>query len=273
MTDADVERVFPTTKPRITLEALSIAVIAWGWALIQYQWWGSSPGLAYGARVGDGEQILMTVKTISERGWFLNQPRLGFPFGQTFYDFPMGGETWQLGIMKGITTFVKNPAAAVNLYYFFGYGVVAVVTFLVLRHLRFRYGIALVAALAFTFLDYHFVRGEWHLWRSSYFSVPLAGLVILWSQQWRSRFLVDVERRGRATFARSNLRWRRVIAAAVICVVIGGTETMTTVFTIVFLAVAAIVAAIRWKEPARLVAAGVLAALIGGTFLICSYPS
>ena len=78
-----------------------------------------------------------------------------------------------------------------NLYYLGGFGVLAVVTFLVLRHLRFGYLVAAIGALVYTFLPYHFVHGEGHLYRSTYYSVPLACLLLVWAQSWRSRFLVD----------------------------------------------------------------------------------
>ena len=69
-----------------------------------------------------------------------------------------------------------------NLYYLGGFGVLAVVTFLVLRHLRFGYLVAAVGALVYTFLPYHFVHGEVHLYRSTYYSAPLACLLLVWAQ-------------------------------------------------------------------------------------------
>ena len=47
-----------------------------------------------------------------------------------------------------------------NIYYFVGFGVVAAVTFLVLRHLRFGPVISAACALGFTFLPYHFTHGR-----------------------------------------------------------------------------------------------------------------
>ncbi|MCU1353731.1 MAG: hypothetical protein JWM05_2940 [Acidimicrobiales bacterium] len=266
------ERVFPTTGPRMVLQTLSVGLAGIIAALVEYQWWNADANLAYGARTGDGKLIMAMVKTISERGWYLTQPRLGYPFGQTFYDFPHGGETFQLAGMKALTTFVHDPATAINIYYFVGFGLVAAVTFLVLRHLRIPFVIAALASLSFDLLTYHHQRGEWHLWRSTYISVPLGVLLILWSQQWRERFLVDPDRPGRLPF-RGNLRWRRVLAAAAIGVVIGGTETMSTAFTMLLLMSAALVASIRWREPARLLVAGALVLTIAGTFAVMSYPT
>ena len=58
---------------------------------------------------GDANQIEMMVKTITETGWFLHEPRVGAPWGQQYYDVPHGGETLQIVRVKLITIFVKSP--------------------------------------------------------------------------------------------------------------------------------------------------------------------
>ena len=116
----------------------------------------------------------------------------------------------------------------------------ASVTFLVLRHLRFGPVVAGIAALIYTFMPYHFTHGEMHLWRSTYYSAPLAALLLVWATAWRERFLVDPAATGKGTI-RGNLRWPRIAGAMAIAVVIAGTETMTTGFTMVLLASGALV--------------------------------
>ena len=53
-----------------------------------------------------------------------------------------------------------------------------------------------------------------------------------------------------------NLRRGRVAAAVGLALVIGISETITTAFTMALLGAAAIVAAVRWREPQRLAVAG-----------------
>jgi hypothetical protein len=79
----------------------------------------------------DATLISMMVKNIEENGWYYSQPRLGAPFGQQFYDFPHGGETFQLFAMKIIVWLTGDWGLAINLYFFLGFGVLAAVTFLV----------------------------------------------------------------------------------------------------------------------------------------------
>lgn len=268
--DPTVDRLGPRPR-RVALEALGVASVAWLWAAGLVRIWRMPMHLPLDTR-SDATLISAMVKTIDERGWYLRQPRLGAPFGQQFYDFPHSGETSQLLGMKALVTVVGDWGLAINLYFIGGFGVLAAVTFAVLRHLRFGPVVAGVAALIYTFLPYHFTHGEMHLWRSAYVSAPLAALLLVWSTAWRERFLVDPTCTGRGAL-RGNLRRSRVVAALAVAVVIAGTETMTTGFTMCLLLAGAIVGAVRWREPVRLLGAVVLVAVMGATFLVLSYPT
>ncbi|MGN6693891.1 MAG: hypothetical protein ACTHN0_06905 [Aquihabitans sp.] len=259
------------SKRRLPLETLAVAGLAWIWAAILLRIWDMPKRLPFDTR-SDATLISAMVKTMEERGWYLNQPRLGAPFGQQFYDFPHGGESFQLMAMKVLVTITGDWGLAINLYFFLGFGVLAAVVFLVLRHLRFGPVVAGIAALVYSFMPYHFTHGEMHLWRSTYYSAPLAALLLVWATAWRERFLRAPELVGKGSI-RGNLRWPRVAGAVAIAVVIAGTETMTTGFTMVLLGSGALVAAIRFREPARLVVAIGLIAVMGITFGMLSYPT
>ncbi|MEZ5181999.1 MAG: hypothetical protein R2702_09015 [Acidimicrobiales bacterium] len=267
----DVDAPPPARRRRLPLEALAVATAAWAWGAVLLRVWDMPMRLPFDTR-SDATLISMMVKNIEENGWYLHQPRLGAPFGQQFYDFPHGGESFQLGAIKVVAMATGDWGLAINLYFLLGFGVLAAVTFLVLRHLRFGFVPAAIAALIYTFLPYHFTHGEMHLWRSTYASAPLAALLLVWATQWRERFLVDPARLGRLPF-RGNLRWPRVAGAAGVAVAIAGTETMTTGFAMTLLASGALVGAIRWREPQRLLVAGALVAVMGATFAVLSAPT
>ncbi len=269
---APAERSFTVTWPLLALETLSVAAFAWIFVAMDYRLWNARLSVPLDDGSPDATFISSMIKTITERGWYQSNPRLGAPFGQQFYDFPHGGETLQLAVIKFITLFVKDFGLTLNLYFLGGFGVLAAVTFLVLRHLRFSYVMAAVGALVYTFLPYHFLHGEGHLYRSTYYSAPLVCLLLVWAQSWRSRFLVDPDPPPGFNL-RGNLQLRRVAGALAICVVVGASETMTTAFAAVLLGSAGLVSAIRWREPARLLVSGALAAAILGTFLFCTLPT
>src|SRR6478735_7099244 len=224
---------------RLPLETLAVAGLAWLWGAILLRVWDMPKRLPFDTR-SDATLISSMVKTMEERGWYLRNPRLGAPFGQQFYDFPHGGETIQLLAIRIITLFVKSWGLTMNLYYLGGFGLLAVVTFLVLRHLRFGYLVAAIGALIYTFLPYHFVHGEGHLYRSTYYSVPLVCLLLVWAQAWRSRFLVDPDP-APGIRVRDNLRIKRIAAALFIFNVAAATETMTMAFAATLLGSAALV--------------------------------
>lgn len=259
------------SKRRLPLETLAVAGIAWLWGAVLLRIWDMPRRLPFDTR-SDATLISSMVKTMEERGWYLSQPRLGAPFGQQFYDFPHGGESFQLMAMKVLVLITGDWGLAINLYFFLGFGVLASVTFLVLRHLRFGPVVAGIAALIFTFMPYHFTHGEMHLWRSTYYSAPLAALLLVWATAWRERFLTDPALMGKGSL-RGNLRWPRIAGAVAVAALIAGTETMTTGFTMVLLISSALVMAIRFREPMRLGVAVALIGVMGLTFGILSYPT
>ena len=129
------------------LEAALAAVIAWGYAVISYRVWDTrfSVPVEDGA---DGRGSAATIKGILENGWWLHNPDLGAPFGQNAHDFPANGETLQLLAVKGLGWILPGYGEVMNAYYLGGFGVLAAVTILVLRHLRIPFAIALPIAAA-----------------------------------------------------------------------------------------------------------------------------
>ena len=137
------------------------------------------------------------------------------------------------------------------------------VTFAVFRHLRFGTIAAGAAALLYTFLPYHFWHMEDHLFRSTYLSAPIAALLLLWGLSWRTTFLADPD--GPLWGVRrlaGNLRWKWVLAAVLLSGAVATFETMTIAFFLTTFTLAAIVVAIRRRDPAQLV-------VLGATILVC----
>jgi len=214
------------------------------------------------------------VKAIRDHGWDLTNPDLGAPFGTQMYDFPHAGETLQMAAIWVLTRFTSRPGAVINIYFIGGFGVLASVTHLVLRHLRFRTSVAACTALLYTFLPYHFWHQEGHLLRSTYVSGPLGALLILWVLDWRRRFLVepDAPWRDGTRFA-DKLRWGRVGATVAVAAALGIIETMAIAFVLVALGVGAVLVTLRDRDPGVLAAAGVAGAVTALTFVIALAPN
>jgi len=258
-----------TTPGRVLREAVPVAALAVGIAVVVLRLWEASPRVPLRAR-GDVKFIEMLIKGISENGWWYHNPDLNAPYGQDLYDFPHGGEHLQLAVIKVLTWITRGDAGlTLNLYFVLGFGLLALVTYAVLRHLRFTPGVAAVVALLYTFLPFHFHHGVGHLFRSTYFTAPLAALLLLWALS-PYVYLFPGEFPGDGAPGHRRLRGldrRRAWAAVALCVVIASTETMTAAFTMTLLAVTGLVAALRFGDGRRLVVAGSLIAVLALTFL------
>ncbi len=273
------DRLFPVGPGRLGLEGLVAAVVAWAWAALSYRVWDLSPRVPINSE-GDARLITNLVKNVADQGWWTTNPDLGVPTGQQLYDFPHNGETFQLAIIRFMSLFTKSPGLLMNVYFLLGIGLASVAAFVALRHLRFGMGLSLVAATALTWLPFRIGHGEFHLFRVSFWWVPLAVVIVVWTLHWRERFLLDPEpprRPGRgsdlAWNLRHNLRPRRVLAFAAMIVVLAGSETMTTAFTLTLLALTGVIAALRRRDGATLIVHGLAIATLALVVALLFLPT
>ena len=96
-----------------------------------------------------------------------------------------------------------------NLYYLGGFGVLAVVTFLVLRHLRFGYRHRRRRARSSTRSSRTTSSRRGAPYRSTYYSAPLACLLLVWAQS------LAVTLPGRPDPPPARLRWHNLRAKRV----------------------------------------------------------
>lgn len=152
------------------------------------------------------------VKTLGEHGWFLTNPRLGAPGTLEFYDFPLT-DTIHFLFMKALFVFWRDWGAVLNVYYLLGFLLAAWSALAVLRQFGLSYICAIPGSILFAFAPYHFFRGEAHLSLSSYYLVPWAVLVMIWTVNgcplWRRAgrhwWSVSLTRRGTAALVISAL--------------------------------------------------------------------
>lgn len=269
------DEVAPAARPgRVLLESLPVGALAIGVASWLYRVWDQDWSQPFRTAGPDTTFIALMVRAIHEHGWYFHNPSLNAPFGQQFYDYPSGGETLQLALLRVLTLFVHDPITAINTYFLLGFGFLAMVTFAVFRHLRFGPVVSAGVALLYTFLPYHLWHMEDHLYRSTYASAPIACLLLLWALSWRSTFLRDPD--GPIWGVRAlvgNLRRKQVVSAVLLCAVVATFETMTIAFFLVTLGLASLVVAVRRRDPAQLLASGVAVAVVGCFVLLAFAPN
>jgi hypothetical protein len=209
---------------------------------------------------GDTILNLTLIKGVLENAWYFENPDLGAPNGQELYDYPViSMETLNLLLFRILGLGTGDPALVLNLFFLLTFPLTALTAFLVLRRLAVSRGIALVIALLYTFLPYHFQRGETHVFLAAYYAVPLGA------------YLAIAVFRGDPLFG----RWRPTLITAAMCAVVATASGSGyyAVFTVVLVIVAAVLRFVVQREREALVAGGAVVAAIAAVALLQLAPT
>ena len=210
---------------------------------------------------GDALIHTMFIKGIVENGWYWQNPRVGAPNGLQMYDIPAVDNSAAV-ILALIGVFAKDPFLILNIFYLLTFPLVTISALYVFRQLNLSYATSLFGSLLYTFLPYHFMRGESHLFLSAYYFVPLVVLVLVWvaSDQFTgSRGL--------------NFRSRKFVLSIVICVLVGSNAIYYPFFACFLLLVAGLLAAVVKRSLKPLGPAVLLVAVIFGVVLVNFSPT
>ena len=179
---------------------------------------------------GDAFFTQMLVKSEIDAGSSFTNPFLGAPFRLEMFDHPVGGRL-HFFALKLLSLVTSDGALAINLYFLLGFFLITASALAVFR----RFGLgprgAFVAALLFAFLPYHLIRGEGHLFLSTYYAVPPALLLVYW-----------------VATGRVSIDWpldRRALAALAIAALVSSTSVYYACFTGVLLLAHGVLAARR----------------------------
>lgn len=119
---------------------------------------------------GDGLFHAWMAQRVSE-GWLYENARSGYPFGSNFLDYP-GSDFGSHFLIKIFSTLSGSSFTGVNIFFLLGFPVCFSTAFVVGRTFGLVRSLAVVSALLFTFLSFHFLRLG-HLFYTWYFVVPL----------------------------------------------------------------------------------------------------
>jgi phosphoglycerol transferase len=186
------------------------------------------------------------------------------------HDYPLA-ESLHFGWLKVLIGLTGDPVSALNVYYLLTFPLAALAALFVFRHFQVSYGPALVGSLLFAFLPYHFLRGEAHLFLSSYYLVPLLVLVTLWLYRGEGPlFRWPAQEAPRAEW----LSGRTVFSVAV-CLLVSSAGIYYAFFGCFFLTVAGLVSALNRRSLRPLAATGLLvgAVVVGGLANMVPYAA
>jgi phosphoglycerol transferase len=215
------------------------------------------PPLAYAP---DAPYYLMLTKGLVDHGSYLRLPNLGWPFSLQLYDNPESADNLQLGLLRGLGFFLRDAVLTMNVYYLLTFVAVALAAWIVLRRLGVSRLVAAVVAILYSFVPYHFARGEAHLLLSGYFMVPIATLLILQVLSDDPPF--TARRDSPEPRWRLSLWSRQALPWFLACAALGSTGPYYAFFAMLLLSIAVavdLVARRTWRRVASgAVAAGVV---------------
>ena len=238
------------THPSPVAQAAIAAILSLLLALLAIRAWRLSLTVPFEY---SGDSLLgMTWFKGALEGWPLEFERLGAPFQGQLYDFPQGDNLHFLTVKTlGLVT-GGDPALVLNLFFLLTFPTAAVAAWWVFRDLGMGPLAAIVCAVLFALLPYHFWRGEGHILLSAYYSVPLGcwlTLRVLQSREiFRTNWRDEASRREKAA----------ALLPLLFCLVIGSTGVYYAAFSCLLLAGAAIL--VGWRREGRRAAAQALVA-------------
>ncbi len=111
-------------------------------------------------------------RLLEQRAWLLDSPLLGLPGVLDFRVLPTSDGAHVLAL-KLLALVGMGPFTAVNVYFLAGFALVGATAAWTLERTGLGRGPAILGALVYALLPYHFWRGPMHLFLSLYYAVPI----------------------------------------------------------------------------------------------------
>ena len=209
------------------------------------------------------------IKQIIDNKWIFHNDYLGAPFGQNMYDFPTS-DSLNFFIIKIISLFSHNYAFILNLFYLISYPLTAISCMYVFRKLNINYIVSIFGSLIYTFLPYHFMRGEAHLFLSSYYLIPLICLVIIWICVGHFRLFSYNFRTKKIEFF---IQKYELVFSVIVCSLVSSAGIYYAFFACFFLIIAGISSSINFKNIGNFITSTLLIIIISCGILINISPN
>ena len=217
---------------------------------------------------GEAKFNALLVKGILDFGWHVSNPAMNAPEGLDLRDVPMSDNNFLLLLLKLLGVVSHNYGVVLNLSFLLTFPLVTITALYTLRQFGVSRVVAILASLLYTFLPFHFVRGQHHLFLAAYFLVPLMVLVVLWLATGKLT-LVDANT-GKFSV---KLRDHKLLGSVAICLLMSGGGTYFAYFGCFFLLLVGCLVAIQRQNWRCLALPVALVALIFGGLVANLLPS
>ena len=228
--------------------ALSVLILTWAMKL-----WKADLAVPFHYS-GDALFYSVATKGTIENGWYLKNDAVGVPSGLRMYDFPQA-DALNFLILKALGFIHPEYAWVLNVFFLLTFPLTTITSLFAFLQFRFSYFSALVWSLVYTFIPFHFIRGEGHLFVATYYLVPLAITVALWIATGSLHTETD--------HPSGTTRKRRLILSVVFCLLISSVGIgYYAFFSCFFILLAGVIAAISYRQLRPLVISGVLIVVV-----------
>lgn len=224
--------------------------MALGAAVLVLQAWRVPLDVPY-SYTGDSFLNGMAIKGALDHGWVLHNPGVGAPLGQRLHDFPFW-DNLSIASMKVLGLAFAEWATVVNVFFLLTFPTVAIAAWLSFRRLGSSRPTATLVAVLYALAPYHFLRGEYHVFLTSYAAVPMACALVVDVVAGR-RLLGSSWRTGRTCFTVATV------------VLVSASVQYYPVFAVILLVVAAVVrfaATLEWRDLGRGAVAAIVVAVL-----------
>jgi phosphoglycerol transferase len=259
----------PRRTPADRLGIWVAALLALGAAAWALKLWRADIAVPFRYSSDDDTMFYLSlIKGIIDHGWFLTNHNLGAPFGQQLYDYPQSADNLNLLFIKGLGTVWHSPAV-INLFFLSTFPLDAAAAYAVMRRLGVSVVSAVLCAVLFALLPYHFFRSDSHLFLSAYYSLALAAYLFLCVLDDRQLFA------HRAPPSRRILTWAtaRTGWTVLLCVVIASTGLYYAVFGLVLLLAGTLLALLARRGRAAVLTGAVTCCVVAGALVINLAPT
>jgi phosphoglycerol transferase len=201
---------------------------------------------------GDALMAQMFVQNVLDSGWVFDNNRLGAPGAQNLRDYPIP-DVLHIAVIKLLGCACRDSAVVVNLYSLLTFPLIALAAYFSCRRLGLGRLAALIAAVLYACLPYHFFRLGGHLFLAAYYTAPL----MIWVAM---TICMDGRLSGCANAPGETANWRhhRWAAAVLVCLLTGLGGVYYAFFSCFLLLAAGMRAAVRGRRWAPLAAAMLL---------------
>lgn len=217
---------------------------------------------------GDAMFYHLLVKGGIDHGWYFENASLAAPDKLDLRDAPTSDNNFYLASLKLLSLVTSHYPLVLNFFFLLSFPLTVVSALYVLRRFDVSWSVAIFAGLLYTFLPFHFARGQHHLFLSAYYFVPLVVMVVLWICRGELAL-----RRETADGRRALWRDPKLIFSLILCLLIGSAGYYYAFFSCFFLLLAGGLLALREREARALLLPAILVALIFAVTAINLLPS